>query len=351
MKIKRVTISFYERGQWEEPVTLNIKHPNSKDEGVSRDSEFANILINKRVGDIITDAPCPKFKIIDILSSNEIDDVEEICDNLEDIKNRSDEDLIKLGESLAEIIQNAISIPNNTDKLCKVIVVAYINKEEIENAITLVSELTKHGLNLSHILEKLTAVKETQGEISISNITDVKVLNHLGGLHIDLGAYEKSKAILERSLSLDSRNNVTLTRLGKLCRKACWYADGEYYYKRAIDLNNRRSGHPYNGLGALHRDQGDLFKAVEYFKEALDIDYTDPFAHKGIGATYMDLKMYDEGLEHFQFAGYSELDFKRLYNQLRASGNIDGASKCFEYILDLASKNSNEDENNSKKTS
>lgn len=266
-------------------------------------------------------------------SGNELDNlIDKILDDNNTINYL---ETINYGRKIIELLKNNIQITKDVKSVSNVIVSAHLNNNELENATLWVDELIKYGHNLYHIKNKLVSLKNLQGGLNLNDIRNNRTLNSIGKLYRELKAYLKAREVYERALKLEPRNTYTLTQLGRLCKDAKWLSDGIMYYEQS--LNIRMDIFPLNGLGAIYRECENFDSAIEAYYTSLNINPDDnPYAHKGLGAVYIDLRLYSEANYHFELAGTSSINY--LYDELEKYKNlnlIDDAIKCLEQILEI----------------
>jgi pentatricopeptide repeat protein len=247
--------------------------------------------------------------------------------------------IIKNGWKIVELLTSRISISRELNDLSRVIVSAYINNGDVEDALEWVNEISKKGYKLDNIKGNLENIIKYQKGRHILDIRDNQTLNCIGSFHRELKAFNKAKSIFLRALELEPKSTYSLTQLGRLCRDAGWYQEGISFYNEAIAI--KVSKYPYNGLGAILKDNGNLIQARDAFLLSLELDdRNNVAAHSGIGSVYIKLGQFDDAAWHFNLAG--EDPIKYLIDEYYVNKKIkliDKAIRCLEYILKLQPHN------------
>ncbi len=83
----------------------------------------------------------------------------------------------------------------------------------------------------------------------------------------------------------------------------------------ATNTPEGRSGLAQNYLGTVHRDKGDLHKALQCFDEGIRRDGSKPFCYAGRGMTYSLLKDWERAIRDFSKAIELDPTLARRYAQ------------------------------------
>jgi tetratricopeptide (TPR) repeat protein len=254
---------------------------------------------------------------------------------LVDASKSNEQNIILNARKIIDLINSNITLSQDMNEASRIIVSVHLNNDDIDNAIRWVNEMISRGQKLYHIKEKLIKLKELQNGIHINNIRDNKTLNSIGQLYRELKSFTKGREVYLRAHTLQPRNTISLTQLGRLCRDAGWHDEGITWYEKAINIIPNK--YSLNGLGAIYRDLNDFENAIDAYFVSLGIDDVEnSSAHLGVGAVYMDIGNYDDADFHFRLAGESAINF--LFKEFESYKNnniIDKAIKCLEQILNI----------------
>jgi len=160
-------------------------------------------------------------------------------------------------------------------------------------------------------------------------------LHQISDLYKDLKAIKKAKIILLKSLQIDQRNKYTLNKLGKISRLSCSYQDGIDYYIKALDIEE--SAYSYNGMAAIYRDINELHKAERCYITSLNlkVEHDHRSTHRGLGAVYYDMELYNEGNKHFKLAGYDESFLMQMFYGAKRNDLQEKAVNILRLILEF----------------
>jgi len=328
--LEEVKIRFYEGDIWGNVETYKIVDGtgNPEDGTINNDSPLALKLSNCQVGDIIELLEGVRCKIEDVSFEQTFPDLVKQGTQYFNVQN--DDGLIDIGWKLLKLLSKTVVTTRELDTLCLKVVSAHLTVNDAQKAIEWISQITDNKYDLAQIKHGLTQIIETQGDLVLEDITNTFLLNRLGLLHKKLNAFRKASYIYERSLMIDSNNVYTYNSLGSVCKEAGWHDKAIYNYNRGLMISDNIVS--LVGLGATYRALLDYDTSLSYYKHALIIDELDRYANNGIGATYFDLGMYEEGSKHFLIAGDTKpiLD---LFWEYESSGLIESALQCLYLIL------------------
>lgn len=126
------------------------------------------------------------------------------------------------------------------------------------------------------------------------------------------------------------------------------------YYKKAIELNNKRgnklaNARTINNIGLVFQKRNDLDSALYYFNSALSVldknkqKYGYALVSNNIGIVHRSLKQYDLALENFNVAKKLQLELNDLYGLGLVNDNISQVyfnkgdyRKCLESLNEAA---------------
>lgn len=336
MQILQATVRFWMGDCWGEDEIFKIVQGTSYPENgeINSNTELAKALLKKKPDEIIELKTGVKYLIVEMITEPDIFEVMDLC--AESYIANKDYDLIKLGRKLATKIADAVKIPKGIKDLTAMIVSAHLNVSDVKNALQWINEIEKHGIDVVEIKEKLIKLDKLQMGIDIENIKNTRLLNDLGRLHRQLKAYTKSLKLYEQSLNLDKGNIYTLNSMGAVYRDLKMYDDGIDCYLEALKIIKNPVS--YVGMGGIFRDLTQYIKAEMVYKQALEIDQDNKFAHKGLGAVYFDQGKYSEGERHFIKVKDIEELF-RLFNNYYYNDLLDKSLACLNAILKIDPEN------------
>ena len=76
--------------------------------------------------------------------------------------------------------------------------------------------------------------------------------------------------------------------------------DAMVMYQRIIDNSGNMFAQPYYNLANIYRDKGNLAKAEELYKQAIEKDENFPFAYQNLGSLYANSGQLDKAVEIFE---------------------------------------------------
>lgn len=107
---------------------------------------------------------------------------------------------------------------------------------------------------------------------------------HSAVLHLDLGAalyemrrYEEAIQRFEKAISIEPKNHIVLNNLGNALRDLGHLSDAIENYDKALDINS--AGPVLNNRGIAFVRQGELDKAADDFRRAIELAPDDAQAH------------------------------------------------------------------------
>jgi len=146
----------------------------------------------------------------------------------------------------------------------------------------------------------LTSCATSQKKIQRQREKDPHYQYNLGIFYVNNGQPEKALENLNKSLSLDPNNTLTLI-----------------------------------GLGIAHSMLGNFKESEKYYKQALDIDPTLAEAHNYLGSVYQEMGLLDKAEQEFLKAASNENYHSRelpYYNLARLYLIKEDNEKAYEYI-------------------
>ncbi len=329
MKYAEITVKYWLEDEWGENEIYEIVEEVSDPENgrININTPLARAIINKKPQDIIT-VNGGKYLVIDIISEATL--LELIASSYEYFKKEDNESLIMAGWKLAKIISNSIKPPRDFKTACMYIISAHLTLKDVEEAIKWLDIIESHGYDVIFIKEKLLQIKKEQSGLTVEDIDDAFTLNQLAKLNKQLCAYKNSLLIYKRSINIDANNVFTYNGIGGLCRAAGWLNEGIDYYSKGLQISYNSAS--LNGLGGIYRDLKDLITAELCYRQALNLNKDDKYAHNGLGAVYFDQELYAQGEEQFLLAGDVNFLFN-LANEYKTQNMIEKSLQCLKVIL------------------
>jgi tetratricopeptide (TPR) repeat protein len=107
--------------------------------------------------------------------------------------------------------------------------------------------------------------------------TDTDAYGDLGRAYMDLGEYEKARAVCLRIMDLNPRDYMNLLTLGYTYYLELKFEEAIKYFKLAAEIKPNQAG-PYNYLGAAYSELEMWSEATEMFERSRAIDSTSASA-------------------------------------------------------------------------
>lgn len=115
----------------------------------------------------------------------------------------------------------------------------------------------------------------------------------------ETGEYEKSFAMLNKAIQLDSTSSDPYNNMGLFYSRLQNYPQSIALLSKAMQLNPKDEYPPYN-LGNTYANMGDFSTAIEYYKKALAINPNSEMTLVNLGNSYGALKDYPNALITFK---------------------------------------------------
>jgi arylsulfatase A-like enzyme/tetratricopeptide (TPR) repeat protein len=112
---------------------------------------------------------------------------------------------------------------------------------------------------------------------------DANIPLAIGSTLITQGKYEQAEKKIQRALEIDPQQGHAYIALGQLALSHARVKDAIQAFRRAIELDPGTSGaDAYNRIGLVYLYTGELDKAREAYRKALEIDSLSGEAHDGL---------------------------------------------------------------------
>jgi serine/threonine protein kinase/Tfp pilus assembly protein PilF len=167
---------------------------------------------------------------------------------------------------------------------------------------TMVDEITrkiKANLNLS---EEMLAddFDRDIGEITTSSPEAYKYYSE-GARFDHLGQYEKSLELMERAIDIDPEFAMAYRSMGITYGDQQYYSKSKEYLRKAFELSNRVSTRErYQIQGDFYSYTEEYEKAIEAYKQLLELYPKDTDANINLGVIYAGLEEWDKAIERFE---------------------------------------------------
>ncbi|MGB0386656.1 MAG: tetratricopeptide repeat protein [Ardenticatenaceae bacterium] len=156
--------------------------------------------------------------------------------------------------------------------------------------------------------------------------------------------FEEEHAQLHSNLALSRRNNnnkyeqINLNKLGVLCRKHGYYDKALEYFKEAFNIEPE-DRYTLDGFGMTYFDMGDYEQAIAWFEKELALYSESIHAMNGLAITYRRMNSYEESRAWFEKALELKPNNQKTLNGLgityQEMGTYEPALACFEKVLAL----------------
>lgn len=189
--------------------------------------------------------------------------------------------------------------PEDTGKIDFYIALNYRGQKKWDEAIALLTGITKESPTDTDSLELLSLVYEEKGDLANSDkIIDNLISTYPNSIQYALmkaerlqrrEKYEDSITYLKTVLPRFPSDDRTLFLLGSASERLKRFDDAEAYFKQVIELNPQNAD-AYNYLGYMLIDNGSrVQEGLEYVKRALEIDRNNGAYLDSLGWGYFKL--------------------------------------------------------------
>jgi serine/threonine-protein kinase len=218
------------------------------------------------------------------------------------------------------------------------------------------------GWNLYYLNDYSGAMAEFSKALEF-NPNDVDAYVGQSYVYQDQGDADYDKAIeaLNKAAGIAPKNPTIPSKTGWLYRNKGTefeygsdqqkraYAESESQFRKALELNSNYTD-ALTGLGWVLQDQADVLKdeakfheAIETLQQSLALNDEQPYAHNGLGWSYIGLEQYDEAEQAFNRAIELQSDYANAYyglgRALQNQGKNEDARKAYQQAVDYGSTN------------
>jgi tetratricopeptide (TPR) repeat protein len=142
----------------------------------------------------------------------------------------------------------------------------------------------------------------------------------LGLLYFECGLYSKATKALEKSLRLEPKCEKALFLLASTYSKRGELVKSEHTLNKLLEM--KPSANAYVLLGTIYMDAGETEKALDAFRNALEIDPNHLYAHNRIGLIYTRRRLHRKSIPFFQTA------LRINPNYIEAKENLAAEYEC-----------------------
>ncbi|MDH5541896.1 MAG: tetratricopeptide repeat protein [Nitrospinota bacterium] len=198
-------------------------------------------------------------------------------------------------------------------------------KEELNAAINVDPTLVLAYFNLISVYKKLGMQKEAEevmrSAVKITPNTAKDWLD-LFFFYLEDGDTTKAKFALNKSLSMEEENPLTLYLAGEAFLRQRMFKDAAENFEKSIEIypSEIRS---YNSLGICYRHLNEPKRSVDYYQKALQIDPKDFNVHYNLGKAFTALKDVRKATDSFQTALNLNPDLREAKEAIAQLENVN----------------------------
>lgn len=195
----------------------------------------------------------------------------------------------------------------------------YENSEELYRQILRVDPDNQEALEMGSLAisqnGKHYEAKDWTVRALVHDYKNYRLYNNLGLLHGALNEHEKAIRCFEEAIELNSDEPFLHTNLAIELKKA---GDHERMFSvldRAIEKHN--SEHVFFNYGAIVHEFGEIERATQFYKKALEIKYDFPVCHYNLSACYFLLGDYKNGWKEYEWRWKHFHTFAKLKDRFK----------------------------------
>lgn len=129
------------------------------------------------------------------------------------------------------------------------------------------------------------------------------------------GDLQKALAIYSEANIKEPHNPETLFKIGYTLSEQERYDEALEYYKEALELDANNS-YIHQAMASAYRKLGEFASARNHLNRSLEIDDKNPISYYNYGNLLVDMKHFDEAKEMYQKALELDGDFKQAKEEL-----------------------------------
>ena len=129
------------------------------------------------------------------------------------------------------------------------------------------------------------------------------------------GDLQKALAIYSEANIKAPKNAETLFKMGYVLAQQNRDDEAMEYYKDALQLDQNNT-YIHQAMASLYRKMGEFASARNHLNASLEIDKTNPITYYNYGNLLVDMKHFDEAKEMYKKAIELDADFKEAQEEL-----------------------------------
>lgn len=137
---------------------------------------------------------------------------------------------------------------------------------------------------------------------------------------MDKGDLQKALAIYSEANIKEPKNSETLFKMGYTLAQQNRDDEAMEYYKEALELDPNNT-YIHQALASLYRKMGEYASARNHLNKSLEIDATNPITYYNYGNLLVDMKHLDEAKAMYTKAIKLNPDFEEAKEELEKIGS------------------------------
>jgi len=171
-----------------------------------------------------------------------------------------------------------------------------------------------------------------------SNSANRDVLNLLGILTQQTGAYEASLSYFEHFIAIEANDSTVHVNRGQTLQKLGRYHEALTSYERALQLDNEH-GATYFHQGVAYHFLKNYEQALKSYNQAITLGFENAALYNNCGLIFKAIKLYNDAIRCFQRAIGLEPEFLDAHLNLGHLFNdhnkLEQANDCFNTAMAL----------------
>jgi Tfp pilus assembly protein PilF len=129
--------------------------------------------------------------------------------------------------------------------------------------------------------------------------SNVRAYNEIGAIFRDEGRYAEANELFKKALKINRNYAMTYYNLGYIQYKLKNYEDALVFFQEALrfKLTNQLRMDIFNSIGTTYSEMGNDRKALNAFKEAINILPTSIIPYNNLGKQYIKMGKFDLAIE------------------------------------------------------
>jgi len=137
---------------------------------------------------------------------------------------------------------------------------------------------------------------------------------------MDKGDLQKALAIYSEANIKEPKNSETLFKMGYTLTQQNRDDEALEYYKEALELDPNNT-YIHQAMASLYRKMGEYASSRNHLNKSLEIDSTNPITYYNYGNLLVDMKHFDEAKEMYEKAIKLNPDFEEAKEELEKIGS------------------------------